>query len=429
MLIMYKIFTFFVYYITFPLLYVLYRTGSRKWGDRLGYYNKSIKDARKNCEIWLHASSMGEVKVLAIIINELKKLNRSLRLHVSVMTEAGYDRAREIFADDASVSYLPLDYTAPIKRFLKIINPDAAVFIETEIWPNIICELGRRNIPVFLANGRLSEQACRRYRWFRSGLKRIFDYYKLIMVQSRSDEDRYLKIGADNNRVKVMGSLKFDAPVNILPSEKRESIKKYLPFDGNAKLFIAGSTRDGEEELILDTFKRLLSDFENIRLILAPRHLNRLDDVSRLIEKQQLSYGRYSQLEKRPDKTKVLLIDKLGVLNDLYAISDIAFVGGTLVDIGGQNILEPVWVGVPVLYGPSIFNVRDSSEYIIKDGYGEMVHDTDELYRKLKLFVSGGNNYKRKNPDDNEPTRAFQTARIILGGIQSDAKNLAENNN
>lgn len=427
MLTLYKIFTFFVYYITFPILYVFYRTGSRKWGDRLGYYD--INDIGKGCDIWLHASSMGEVKVLAIIINELRKINKSLKLHVSVMTEAGYGRARELFSRNAPVSYLPLDYSAPIRRFLKLVKPAAAVFIETEIWPNIIHESGLRNISVFLANGRLSARASNRYQWFRSGLKKIFDYYKLLMVQSESDRNRYLKIGADSERVKVMGSLKFDAPINILPADKRESIKKELPFESETKLFIAGSTRNGEEKLILKTFERLLTDFKNIRLILAPRHLNRIDEICNLIENQRLTYGCYSRLDKCPDDAKILLVDKLGVLNDLYAISDITFVGGTLVDIGGQNILEPVWAGAPVLYGPSIFNVRDSSEYIISGQYGKMVGDNDELYQELKHFLNGVNDYKRKGANNNEPTRASQTARIILEGLDSDAKNLAENNN
>ena len=427
MLTLYKIFTFLAYYVAFPVLYVLYRTGSHKWGERLGFYDS--RNIEKDCDIWLHASSMGEVKVLGTIIHELKKLDESLRIHVSVMTEAGYGRARELFSGDAAISFLPLDYASSIKRFLKATNPAAAVFIETEIWPNIIHELGRRNIPVFLANGRLSESACRRYRWFKSGLKNIFGYYKLLLVQSEADRERYLKIGVESNRIKVMGSLKFDAPVNILSPQERDSIKDKLRFDKKTRLFIAGSTRNGEEELILDIFKKLLSDFEDILLILAPRHLNRLDEVRRLIEKQGLSYGCYSLPADRPDEIKILLVDKFGVLNELYVVSDIAFVGGTLADIGGQNILEPVWVGVPVLFGPSIYNVKDSSEYIIKGGYGEMVRDSEELYRKLRLFLSGEKDYKRKSPHDIEPTRVSQTARIIFDGIGKDAKYLAENNN
>ncbi len=416
-----------MYYIAFPVLYILYRTGSHKWGDRLGFYDN--QHIEKDCDIWLHASSMGEVKVLGTIIHELKKLEESLRIHVSVMTEAGYGRARELFSGDAAIGFLPLDYASPIKRFLNAANPAAAVFIETEIWPNIIHELGRRKIPVFLANGRLSESACRHYRWFKSGLKNIFGYYKILLVQSDADRERYLKIGVESSHIKVMGSLKFDAPVNILSPVKRELIRDELRFDKKTRLFTAGSTRNGEEELILDAFKRLLSDFEDIRLILAPRHLNRLDEVCRLIEKQGLSYSRYSLPVNLPDDIKILLVDKFGVLNELYAISDIAFVGGTLVDIGGQNILEPVWVGVPVLYGPSIYNVKDSSEYIIKGGYGEMVRDGEGLCQKLRLFLGGQKDYKRKSPDDIEPTRVSQTARIIFDGIGKDGKYLAENNN
>jgi len=420
----YKIFTFLVYCISFPFLYVLYRAGSRKWGDRLGRLN----DGRKKCDIWLHASSMGEVKVLAIIVRELKKLNKALILHVSVMTEAGFNSACGMFGDSISVSYLPLDYRSSINRFLKAVHPKSVVFIETEIWPNIIHELGRRKIPVFLANGRMSERACRRYRYFKSGLKKIFANYKLIMLQSETDKERYLKIGTENNLIRVLGSLKFDAPVNVY-SEEKSPIRKKLPFKKESKIFIAGSTRNGEEILIFSTFNKLLNEFPDLRLILAPRHLKRLNDIYNMLEKHHISYIPYSRSEKYSDDVKVVVVDRLGILNDLYALSDIAFVGGTLVDIGGQNILEPVWGGIPVLYGPSIYNVKDSSEYIIKNGYGEMVQNADELYLKMKLFLTGEISYKRKNLDDTKSSRAYQTATMILESIQSDAENMAGNNN
>jgi len=416
-----------VYYISFPILYLLYRAGSCKWGNRLGFYDTNGDNY--NCDIWMHASSMGEVKVLSIIVRELIKLNDGLRLHITVMTETGYGRAKELFSKYAEVSYLPLDYSSPIKRFLKTINPSVAVFIETEIWPNIIYELGRKQIPIFLANGRLSETACRRYRWFRSGLKYVFNFYEVIMVQSETDRSRYLKIGADESNITVIGSLKFDAPVKILPPGEKELIKSKLHFEKTTRLFIAGSTRIGEEELIIETYKKLQAEFENLRLILVPRHLNRLDDVRKIIENHGLSYLYYSTLARDNNDTSILLVDKMGVLNELYSISDIAFVGGTLVDIGGQNILEPVWVGVPVLYGPSIYNVTDSSEYIIYGNYGAMVQDKDALYDKLKLFLSGEKEYNRKQTTNTEPSRVSLTAKIILEGLNKNAESLVENSN
>jgi 3-deoxy-D-manno-octulosonic-acid transferase len=293
----------------------------------------------------------------------------------------------------------------------------------------LVHELGLRNIPIFLANGRLSESASRRYKWFRSGLRKIFPYYEILMVQSDTDKTRYMEIGVNSDRLIVIGSLKFDAPVKILPPDKKKSIKKKLPFNNKARIIIAGSTRIGEEELVLDTYKKLLADFAELRLILAPRHLNRLDDVRRIIENHKQSYKYYSEPVARSNDVKILLVDRMGILNELYAVSDIAFVGGTLVDIGGQNILEPVWVGVPVLYGPSIYNVKDSSEHIINGGYGEMVQTSDELCTKLGLFLNGDRVYKIKRPDDSEPTRSLQTARIILEGLNKNAGSLAENNN
>jgi len=424
---LYRIFTFLVYYITLPYTFISFLFGSRKWEQRLGFRNCPVAGDDKKV-IWMHASSMGEVKVLSILADQLLELDKDIRFCITVMTAAGFKSAENCMGGKATVGYFPLDYFSPIKRFLDRTNPSAAIFIETEIWPNMVMQLGRRGIPVFLANGRLSERAARRYRRVRQGLRYVFAHYSRIMVQTEGDRQRYLNIGAGSEIIDVLGSLKFDAPLIQVPPEKKTALRKSLPFNTHTRIVTAGSTREGENEIILQLFARLYNDVPDIRLILVPRHLDHIEDICRKAEEYQLEYALYSKITEQNSDRTVLIVDAMGILNDLYAVSDIAFVGGTLVDIGGHNILEPVWAGTPVLYGPSIFNVGDGSEYILENNFGAMVQDREELYHQLVNFFDKKVEYRRRTIESKELSRTYRTARIILNGIGSNGKHLAHHN-
>jgi 3-deoxy-D-manno-octulosonic-acid transferase len=390
--------------------------GSTKWKNRLGYAPRfDRKDVNKN--IWLHASSMGEVKVLGILKEYLEKTDNSLSIFITVMTEAGYQSARQYITSRNQLAYLPFDSPPAVNRFLKRMKPHAAVFIETEIWPNILSKLGKMNIPIFLANGRLSEKSCNSYIYFRRPLTQLFKNYKCLMVQSENNKRRYIKIGAEADKIEVIGNLKFDAPANIISHEQREKIKEGFPFSEEARIFIAGSTRKNENEIILRVYKQLNEKFPDLKLILVPRHLEKVHETEKLAIKYEIPYCLYTMGNDSGQELSAVVIDKMGLLNQLYSISDIAFVGGTLADIGGQNILEPVWAGIPVLYGPSIYNVKDSSEYILENRFGAMVQDANELHDKLVLFFKGELTYNRKKETLPENSRAEKTARIILENI------------
>ena len=378
--------------------------------------------------VWLHASSMGEVQVMGILAEQLRRQNPDIELFVTVMTETGYTRACEIMDGPHAVGFLPLDYRTPIDRFLNTIKPRAAIFIETEIWPNMVMALGKRSIPIFLANGRLSEKSSGRYYKFRSGMRRVLGQYTRLMVQSDIDRNRYERIGAPAERVEVLGSLKFDAPPQRPTPEQKAEIRAKFPFAEDARLLVAGSTRNGEHDKILDVFYRLNRQFTDTRLLLVPRHLDKLDTITDAIQERGLSCVRYSACDRHTDDALVVLVDVMGILNDLYGIAEIAFVGGTLTDIGGHNILEPVWKGVPVVFGPNIANVRDSSEYLIAHGLGAMVADETALFDILRDFFAGAVTFKRKGEDDATTSASARTAHIILTAIGSDGKTLAEHN-
>ncbi len=416
MLIIYRIFVFLLYHLTLPYTYLACLFGSVKWRQRLGFINPLIKNDREKI-IWLHASSMGEVKVLAVLKEQIEKLDETVSVYITVVTESGYKSALSIMPDSSQIAYLPLDYYSPIKRFLDYIKPQAAVFIETEIWPNLIKQLSHRNIPLFLANGRLSEKSFRWYKLLRKSLGKLLESYRFLMVQTETDKKRYLGIGADEKRIEVIGNLKFDAPVKILSDEKKALLKKSLPFPGRSRIFIAGSTRKDEHEIIFRVYGKLSSQYPDLKLILVPRHLDKIENIKRLAAKYEISFCLYTDMGRSANTISALIINEMGILNNLYAISDIAFVGGTLVNIGGHNILEPVWAGVPVLYGPSDFNVKSSSEYIIENDFGDIVIDENDLREKLMRFFSGELVFRTRDKMSSEISRANKTAQIILKSL------------
>jgi tRNA (guanine-N7-)-methyltransferase len=427
MLTLYLLITFLIYYISLPYTASAVMFGSKKWKDRLGL-GKYPDPPQNKKVIWLHASSMGEVKVLSILAGQLSRLSSDISFCITVMTDTGYERAKSSIPQSHLVAYFPLDHYSAIKRFIDKVKPSAAVFIETEIWPNTINFLGSHRIPIFLANGRISEKAHRRYHWARNGMARIFRHYHSLMVQSEDDRNRFVSLGVDPKQIEIVGSLKFDAPMTVIAPQKKEQLRRTLPFADDARIFIAGSTREGEHEIILKVFRSLLWQQPNSALILVPRHLDKIDDICRIASELHLDCRLYSKSEPADGNLRVIVVDQVGILNDLYHISDIAFVGGTLVDIGGHNILEPVWAGIPALYGPSIYNVTDSSEYILSNGFGAMVSDGDDLLDKLNLFFTGKTSYNKKAPGSEKSSRASLTAQKILDGIGYDRKNLADHN-
>ncbi len=413
MIYLYRIFTFIVFYLFLPYSGTMALLGNTKWKQRLGFFPKN--DSGKK-SVWLHASSVGEVKVAQTLHAALTDLAPDLTVIVTVMTDAGYNTIR---SQNGNIlfGFIPLDYRFAVKRFMYRAKPDAAVFIETEIWPNIIHRLARKNIPIFLANGRLSEKSHASYKKFRKAMAGLFVNYRRLMVQSDLDRERYEDIGVEPGRIEILGSLKFDAPVRK-PSEKaKNDIFRTIPFRAGDRILTAGSTRPAEEEAVLDCYSKLHDKYDNLKLIVAPRHLNRIDEVKALLEKAGYSYGLYTERDNYPQNADILLVDVIGKLNDLYAVSDLAFVGGTLAQLGGHNILEPVWAGTPVVYGDSIDNIRDSSEYILRKNFGCMVQSADELCRKIDEFFDGKLDFSRKRERPDDDSAARKTAQIILDNL------------
>jgi 3-deoxy-D-manno-octulosonic-acid transferase len=379
----YQVFSAVVYALVYWFGRMRARQGDLLWRDRLAIatYNTPV-------DLWLHAASVGEVRVVNCLITFLAKERPDVHIHLTVMTRTGFQTARTLFGSEIDVSYLPLDVPWLMRRKLRSVRPKALVIAETEIWPNLILEAGAAAIPVVLVNGRMSERAFKKYRLLEGSFRTLLSSYRKIFVKSQGDGDRIGAFLSDSERLVVAGDMKFDAPLHDRSGEKRQSMRAKLGLGEREFLFVAGSTREGEETILTDAYLKLKTEFPGLRLLIAPRHLERVTEVAAIIENAGLRI-RSVDSDTPSSADAITLVDRMGLLNDLYAAADLAFVGGTLVDIGGHNILEPIWAGTPVLYGPFLSNVRDASEYILAHNFGAVCQSPDDLAINLGAVMRG----------------------------------------
>jgi 3-deoxy-D-manno-octulosonic-acid transferase len=375
----YRVVTRVLYWVIRP--WVSRRDLTAMWRQRMGYVGREGP-----CDIWLHASSVGEVRVVTILARQLLERRPELDLHVTVMTPAGMKAARGGLADAVSVSFLPIDAVPAVRRAMGVLQPKMLVIAETEIWPVLVREASLCEVPIVLVNGRMSSRAFGRYVRLRGFFGKVLAEYDRLFVKSQEDMARFAQFGVGADRADVTGDMKFDAPLYECSAERRDEWRRLCGADEGSLMWVAGSTRSGEEAMLLDLWPSLREHCARLILVLVPRHVQRAEEIVRLIEQRALAY---SELRETPASEPLVLAAKMGILNDLYAAGDIAFVGGTLVDIGGHNILEPVWAQTPVLYGPSIGNVTEAASYVEERGYGAMVADATELGRRIRSFCAG----------------------------------------
>ncbi|RKX25534.1 MAG: hypothetical protein DRP47_09675 [Candidatus Zixiibacteriota bacterium] len=415
MLLLYRLLTSLIYAFVFPVIRLKAACGNIKWQQRLGLIPND-----QLCDIWLHASSVGEVKVVSYLLQYLRDRRTDLHLRLTVMTEAGFKIAKQLEISGLAVGYLPLDCRGAVKKTLNGVKPSMMVIAETEIWPNLILEAGSRNIPVILINGRMSEKAFGKYHRFSSAMHRLLSYYDRFFFKTEADANRFRQLGVTTKQLVITGDMKFDAPLVPRSKGRRAEVRHRLGVDDRDFLVIAGSTREGEETLLLKALAAKLSssdvDVSAIRLILAPRHIERIDDVKQACVDAGVHYAVYGHPDR---KSPVILIDRMGLLNELYSVADISFVGGTLVNIGGHNLLEPVWAGTPVLFGPYLSNVTEAAEYILDHDYGARVSSAQELADIITQFQSGKIEFAVKRENDIADSATAKAGDYILGRLNN----------
>ena len=315
--------------------------------------------------IWLHAVSVGEVSAAAALVRALHARHPDVPLVLTTATPTGRAQAATLFGADVEVRFLPYDTAGSVRRFLARIRPLAAIIMETELWPNLLHECGRRGVPVVFASARLAARSVPRYRrfgtLFSAGLRNAW-----VAAQSSADADRFIALGADPARTRVVGNLKFDMrPGEAVAESGRELRRRYL---GARPVWTAGSTHEGEEELVLGAQAVLERAVRGALLVLVPRHPQRFAGVAALLERRGLVFDRRGRSETVRPEAQVLLLDTMGELTAFYAASDVAFVGGSLVPVGGHNLLEPAALGVPVITGPHTQNGPEIARLLIAAG-------------------------------------------------------------
>ncbi|HWR73890.1 MAG TPA: 3-deoxy-D-manno-octulosonic acid transferase [Nitrospirota bacterium] len=370
--------------VLFP--YILFRviTVSKYRGgitQKLGRVRKRVLWVIRGTErpIWVHAVSVGEVMAAHPLIRDLRKRYPRKKLILSTVTVTGNYTARQRVPEADAVFYFPFDYPWIVRRVIRRIKPAIVIVAETELWPNFLRELKKAGIPSVVVNGRISPHSYRNYmklKWF---FREVFRHVDLFCMQSDADAKRITEIGAEPGKVAVTGNLKFDQKITIIRSQP-------LSVPPGSKIITAGSTHRGEESVLLDVFRRLRETYPRLLLILAPRHPERFNEVEGLINAAGFDCQRRTTMSG--EVRDVLLLDTIGELRSFYAICDIAFVGGSLVKVGGHNLLEPAAMKKPIIFSRYMYNFKEISEAIMAAGGGLIVKDKGELYTQMDNLLS-----------------------------------------
>lgn len=370
-------------------------------------------ESRGQPVVWLHCVSVGESQAARPLVKGIRRRFPNHILVVSTTTLTGHNLARELFKDDAaSVFYFPFDWRWTVRRALKAINPSAVVIMETELWPGFLRECHTLQIPVAIVNGRLSQQSFRRYKWIAGFVSRVLQCLSLGVMQTEADAERIRNLGLHPSRVFVSGNLKFDAGTMSAPNSLASELQQRFNITNAAPLIVAASTHAPEERVILEAFQRLTANSAHrFRLLLAPRHPERFADVASLLDRSGLTWTRRSKAPAPIDGTcDVILLDTIGELPAIYSLASVVFVGGSIANKGGHNILEPAAVGAAIVTGrhthnfDGIVTVFAKDQAIIQlpslsDGeagielgnvFGELLTDTErrrELGQRAKNLV------------------------------------------
>lgn len=356
-------FPFFVIFISVATLFV------KKWRkgffEKFGFY-KRYYQTDKNFVV--HCVSVGETLSAVPFLKRLSDKQKNIVF--TVTTKTGYEVAQKSVSKFVQeIVFFPYDFPFAVNNFINVIKPEAIIVVETELWPNLIFFAKKQKIPVIFINGRISDRSYPNYLKYKRFFKSFLDY-PFFLMQSDRDKERILSLGAKSAQVFVTGNIKYD-----LEKAGKYINKAEIGITDYDIILIAGSTHESEEMLIINAFKDIKEQHKNLKLIIAPRHPERFEAVAALIEKAGLQYGRRSKQDKIRD---VFLLDTVGELFNFYSLADVAFVGGSLVNVGGHNIIEPASYGIPVIFGPYMQNFKDISEEFVSSNAGFCV-DKDNL--------------------------------------------------
>lgn len=367
-----------IFYAGLPFFYTerVIHKKSFGWKEKFGNINPSFKDEKI---VMVHGVSVGEVIALENLVKKIKETFPECRLVVTTGTKTGQDIAHKKLDGIADyITYFPFDIPYAVNKFLDTLNPSLVLIAETELWPNFAYGCKKKNIPLCIINGRISDSTYKTYKLAKPFFKEVFKNFTAVYAQSKEDLEKYRSIGISADKSEFMGNLKFDI-------EKKEASIDMA--QQGYKILIAGSTHKGEDEIVLDTFAKLKKDFPKLKLLLAPRHPQRVPDIEQLIKNTDFTYGLRSKDDKFTN-CDIIILDTLGELGKMYSICDIAFIGGSFNKTGGHNPLESAIFNKPTISGPSIHNFKDIYSILVKSGAGKVISTPDELYSSINTLLS-----------------------------------------
>ncbi len=399
------------------------------WRERRGIFPKAWASKFLGKKIvWLHAVSVGEVMAVEKFITEWLAVSREYDLVLTTVTPTGQRIAKKFAGDRVHVCYFPFDLTPVVKRFFDLLKPVCLLLVETEIWPNLLSEAKRRNIPVGVINARLSERSFKRYTVFPWLFKPLWGQLDFVLAQSEENAVRFRKLGITEEAVRDMGNMKFDQGGDDDGAVDEGGLRQAWGYEPEDLVWIAGSTHSGEEEMVMKAFKMLRGRFSNLRLIIAPRHIERSKKILEQLkssgltatlstnpvfrQKNNAEVGKEKQEGLKPD---VLVLDQLGVLRNLYRIADLVFMGGSLIPHGGQNPIEPARFSKAVVHGPNVFNFHKLYHQLDHDGGALRISAPDELSSAAaELLATEGRRHEMGQ-------KAFQIINRLRGASKRQA--------
>ena len=398
--------------------------------ERFGYIDSGITQYLTGSpRIWIHAVSLGEIKAAESIINSLRTIIPGCSIILSTTTRHGRDLANIIFRDKIAVFYSPIDFIPSVRKVLNKLRPDVLVLLETEIWPAWINEARRMGIKIAMVNGRISSRSYKKYLVFRAFFQSVLGNIDIFSMITEEDRSRIASLGADPGKITVNGNAKYDLLTGMADPSIELEMRRILNLEDHPPVFIAGSTRSGEESMIVYVYERIIKEFPDTVLIIAPRHIDRIGEIASLLERYNFRYQLRSELDSNTVRRveQVVIIDRFGELFKLYSVGTIIYCGASLVPLGGQNPLEAAVWGKAILYGPYMEDFLDAKALLDANSSGIQVSSPEMLAEKVLSLLKDPD--LLKNYGDRAREAVFRNrnagerhARIILDLISGDKK-------
>lgn len=364
----------------------------------LSGFTYHARPAARKQTLWVHALSVGEVLSAVPLVKKLGKDIADAKIVFSVSTKTGYEIAGNLLPEAVdTVFFFPYDLYFSVKSVARKIDPALVVIVESDIWPNFLCEMKNRSVPVLLVNARLSDRSFKKYRQFSFIIKRVLASFAVICAQSGQDAERYLTAGIPAEIVTVTGNIKFDQESIAFSEAETLELKNSLQITPDSKILLAGSTHQGEESIISEVFGKLKKEMKELVLIIAPRNPERAESVYGIYQSAGYSAVQLKDIH-RTDSAEgydVIIIDIIGILNKLYSIADAAFIGGSLVKRGGHNPLEPAAFSKPIIFGPDMSNFAEISDMLLKAGAARQVLNAADFYEVASRLLLDKKEYAR----------------------------------